>query len=197
VKRSTTRSKLALSPDDLVAAFVGSEWERKGLRHALEAVARVPEWHLLVVGKGDEARYRLLSRQLGVEQRTHFVEPTADTASHYAAADAFVLPSAYETFSMVTYEAAASGLPIIATRVSGVEDVVVDGVNGWFVEPRDLDIARRLRELEAPDLRRSMGDRSRAAVAGFGWDSAVVSYLGLYRELGRRDQRIDIEAVQC
>jgi UDP-glucose:(heptosyl)LPS alpha-1,3-glucosyltransferase len=197
-RRSTTRGKLALSADDLVALFVGSEWERKGLRHALEAVASARRWHLLVVGRGDESRYRLLSRQLGVGQRTHFVEPTTDTASYYAAADAFVLPSAYETFSMVTYEAAASGLPIIATQVSGIEDVVVDGVNGWFVEPRALDIARRLGELElAPDVRRSMGHRSREAVARFGWDRAVVSYLSLYRELGRRDESIDFEAVQC
>ncbi len=87
---------------------------------------------------------------------------------------------------------------MIATRVSGVEDVVVDGFNGWFVEPRGLDIARRLRELEAkPGLRRSMGQRSREAAAGFGWDRAVGGYLDLYSELGGRQERLDMEAVQC
>jgi UDP-glucose:(heptosyl)LPS alpha-1,3-glucosyltransferase len=196
--RTAVRRQLSLSPDDLVAVFVGSEWERKGLRHALEAVASVPAWHLLVVGKGDESRYRMLSGELGIEQRVHFVKPTADTASYYAAADVFVLPSAYETFSLVTYEAAASGLPVIATKVSGVEDVVVDGFNGWFVEPRGLDIARRLRELEAkPGLRRSMGQRSREAAAGFGWDRAVGGYLDLYSELGSRQERLDMEVVPC
>ncbi len=183
--RLAARRRLGLSTEDLVALFVGSEWEGKGLLHALDAVARAPYWHLVVVGRGDEARYRALSRQLGVERLAHFVGLTADTPSYYAMADAFVLPSAYETFSLVTYEAAASGLPLLATRVSGVEDVVRDGVNGWFVEPRAEAIARRLRQLEAdPDLRRSMGRSSREAARDFGWDRAVAAYCELYCAVG-------------
>jgi glycosyltransferase involved in cell wall biosynthesis len=183
--RLAARRRLGLSSEDLVALFVGSEWEGKGLLHALDAVARAPYWHLVVVGRGDEARYRALSRQLGVERRAHFVGLTADTPSYYAMADAFVLPSAYETFSLVTYEAAASGLPLLATRVSGVEDLLRDGVNGWFVRSRAEEIARRLRRLEAdPDLRRSMGRSSREAALDFGWDRAVAAYSELYRALG-------------
>jgi glycosyltransferase involved in cell wall biosynthesis len=184
-RRLAARRRLGLSTEDLVAVFVGSEWEGKGLLHALGGVARAPYWHLVVVGRGDEVRYRRLSRELGVERRTHFVGLTADTPSYYATGDAFLLPSAYETFSLVTYEAAAAGLPVLATRVSGVEDLVQDGLNGWFIEPRAQDIARRLRQLEAdPDLRRAMGRSSREAAQDFGWERAVAAYRELYRSLG-------------
>ena len=198
VRRAEVRRALGLAPGDLVALFVGSEWERKGLRASLEGVADAPPWHLVVVGAGDQERYRGLSRRLGAEERTRFVAPTADTAAYYAGADAFVLPSAYETFSLVTYEAAASGLPLLATRVSGVEDLLVDGVNGWFLEPRASDISARLRELEAaPRLRRSMGRRSRAAAEGFGWSRAVAAYAELYRALAPRPERLGAEAASC
>jgi UDP-glucose:(heptosyl)LPS alpha-1,3-glucosyltransferase len=196
--RFAARRRLGLSTEDLVALFVGSEWEGKGLVHALEGVARAPYWHLVVVGRGDETRYRKLSRQFGVGRRTHFVGLTADTPSYYAMADAFVLPSAYETFSLVTYEAAASGLPLLATRVSGVEDLVSDGVNGWFIQPRAHDISRRLLQLDADaDLRRSMGRRSREAAEAYGWDRAVAAYCDLYRSLGAGGgQRPDREAPE-
>jgi glycosyltransferase involved in cell wall biosynthesis len=202
-RRLDVRGRLGLSSDDLVALFVGSEWTGKGLRHALEAVALTPAWHLVVVGRGDEARYRRLSRQLGADSRVHFVGLTPDTAPHYAMADAFVLPSAYETFSLVTYEAAASGLPILATRVSGVEDIVGDGLNGWFVEPSAGDISRRLEELGADaGLRRSMGRRSREAASAFGWERAVAAYVELYHSLGAAEPAAhrgaaEIEAVPC
>jgi glycosyltransferase involved in cell wall biosynthesis len=92
--------------------------------------------------------------------------------------------------------------------VSGVEDVVHDGVNGWFVEPRAEEITRRLRQLEAdPDLRRSMGRSSREAARDFGWDRAVAAYSELYRALGngqnasRQDasgpDASEMEAAQC
>lgn len=183
--RLAARRRLGLSTEDLVVLFVGSEWEGKGLVQALEGVAGATYWHLVVVGRGDEARYRRLSRQFGVERRTHFVGLTADTPSYYATADAFVLPSAYETFSLVTYEAAAAGLPLLATRVSGVEDLVVDGLNGWFIQPGAEDISRRLLQLEAdPELRRSMGRRAREAAEAFGWERAVAAYRELYVSLG-------------
>ena len=194
--RLTTRGRLGLAPKELVALFVGSEWEGKGLRHALGALAEASEWTLVVVGKGDEVRYRRLSHHLGVENRTRFVGPTTNTAPYYAMADAFVLPTAYETFSLVTYEAAASGLPLLVTRVSGVEDLLLDGVNGWFIEQHSHDIACRLRQLEAnPDLRSSMARSSREGTRGFGWESSVAAYIKLYRELGaaaQSDPRIEI-----
>jgi glycosyltransferase involved in cell wall biosynthesis len=113
-----------------------------------------------------------------------FTGPTPDPRPFYAAADAFLLPTAYETFSLVTYEAAAAGLPLLVTRVSGVEDLLVDGRNGWFIEPDAERIAGRLGELAGdPERRRSMGDAAREDSARFDWQGVVESYDRLYRSL--------------
>ena len=180
-ERPRLRAGWDLRNEELVALFVGGEWERKGLRFAIEAVAKAPGWHLAVVGAGDEERYRRLAEDLGAGGRVHFEGATAEAAPYYASADAFLLPTAYETFSLVTFEAAASGLPLLVSRVSGVEDVVVEGRNGWLID-RDADvIAGRLHELESKPMRRGMGEAARADSAGFDWRRAVEAYDELYR----------------
>ena len=172
------------APDGrLVALFVGSEWEGKGLRLAIEAVAQSPRWRLVVVGRGDVERYRALAGELGARDRVRFNEPLVDVAPVYRAADAFLLPTAYETFSLVTYEAAASGLPLLVPRVSGVEDLLEDGRNGWFV-PRDAAaIAARLHTLEDENLRIEFGRAAREASLRFSWSAMVDAYVALYGEL--------------
>jgi UDP-glucose:(heptosyl)LPS alpha-1,3-glucosyltransferase len=176
-----------LEADDLVALFVGGEWERKGLRFAIEALGKIPTWHLIVVGDGDVARYRGLAMAAGASERVHFERKTDRTEPYYATADAFLLPTAYETFSLATFEAAAARLPLLVTRVSGVEDLISDGQNGWFIE-RDSDvIAGRLRQLQADEaLRREMGDAARRASLRYGWTPVVEAYTRLYGELDPR-----------
>jgi UDP-glucose:(heptosyl)LPS alpha-1,3-glucosyltransferase len=185
-ERPEERAHPALGPPDgrLVALFVGSEWEGKGLRLAIEAVARSPRWRLVAVGRGDTGRYETIAGELGAADRVRFAGPLVDIAPVYRGADAFLLPTAYETFSLVTYEAAASGLPLLVPRVSGVEDLLVDGEGGWFV-PRDAErIAERLDALaDDPQLRERFGAASRAASMRFSWDAMVEAYVSLYEEL--------------
>jgi UDP-glucose:(heptosyl)LPS alpha-1,3-glucosyltransferase len=105
----------------------------------------------------------------------------------YAAADAFVLPTLYETFCLVAHEAAAAGLPLLVTRVSGVEDLIVDGENGWFITRDPDDVARRLGLLhDDPEGARRMGELARRASERYGWDNAVKSHLELYARLKSR-----------
>jgi len=179
--RLEVRGAHGLSESDLVVLFVGGDWDWKGLRLAIQAVAALEACHLLVVGSGDVERYRNVARTLQCEDRIHFAGLRADAARYYAAADVFLLPSAYETFSLVTYEAAASGLPLLVTRVSGVEEILTDGENGWFIE-RDPDvIIRRLEALQSyPKMRLRMGERSRQAVAQYSWPNVVCDYVSLY-----------------
>jgi UDP-glucose:(heptosyl)LPS alpha-1,3-glucosyltransferase len=87
-----------------------------------------------------------------------------DVERVYAACDAFVLPTAYETFSLVTYEAAAAGVPIVATRVSGIEDLLRDGENGVEITRDAASIAAALRRLDDPAERERMGAAGRATV---------------------------------
>ncbi|HVW45561.1 MAG TPA: glycosyltransferase family 4 protein [Solirubrobacterales bacterium] len=164
--------------------FVGGDWERKGLPILIAALAACPGAELDVVGAGDVEGHRRLARRHGVEARVHFRGTAADTAPAYRAADVFALPTAYESFSLVTYEAAASGLPLLATRVNGIEDLLRDGVNGWFVERSATDVAARLRTLRAdPARRREMGAAARRDSLGFSWRRVVEAYRALYTEI--------------
>jgi UDP-glucose:(heptosyl)LPS alpha-1,3-glucosyltransferase len=182
--RHSLRRALGLSDRELVVLFVGSEWGRKGLAPLVEALAHAPSWQLVVVGKGDTHHYRAMISRLGLTARVLFIGEVRDTAPYYAAADAFALPSSYETFSLATYEAGASGLPLLATRVSGIEDLLVDGYNGWFIDRRPTEIARRLEQLAGDGaLRGAMGERSRAAALGFGWERVPGAYADLYRSV--------------
>jgi UDP-glucose:(heptosyl)LPS alpha-1,3-glucosyltransferase len=182
--RRRVRARLGVAAEVRLALFVGGDWERKGLRHVLDALTQAPGWQLAVAGDGDAEALLTWARRIGIAERLHVLGPSGDLPPLYAAADAFVLPTAYETFSLVTYEAAASGLPLLVTRVHGVEDVLEHGRNGWFVTPDGREIAGRLRELQAdPALAGRMGDAARAAAAAFSWEAMVERYLQLYDEL--------------
>jgi UDP-glucose:(heptosyl)LPS alpha-1,3-glucosyltransferase len=183
--RARIRRSLGLAPSRPTAVFVGSEWEGKGLRFAIDAIGLRPEWDLLVVGKGDRARYEKLAASHGAGDRVRFVPPTREILSLYQAADAFVLPSEYESFSLVAHEAAACGLPVLATRVSGVEDLIEDGVNGWFIRQQGSEIAKRLDILVDPDLRSSMGAAARETSRRYSWEAMVHAYAELYENVAR------------
>lgn len=182
--RQRVRARLGLAGETRLALFVGGDWERKGLRHLLDALPQAPGWRLAVAGDGDAEALLTRAGRAGIADRVHVLGASGDLPPLYAAADAFVLPTAYETFSLVTYEAAAAGLPLLVTRVHGVEDVLEHGRNGWFISQDGAGIAGRLRELEAdPALAGRMGEAARTAAAAFSWDAMVERYLQLYDEL--------------
>jgi UDP-glucose:(heptosyl)LPS alpha-1,3-glucosyltransferase len=179
------RERLGIAEGRLVVAFVGSEWERKGLKSAIQALASAPEWDLVVAGGGDERGYRRLADAIGVGGAVHWLGVVKDVQTVYRLADAFVLPSSYETFSLVTFEAAASGLPILATPVNGVEELIEHGRNGFLIAPESQVIASHLRALGAdPDLRARLGEAARRSAQGFSWASMVSGHEQLYARLG-------------
>ena len=184
VERAKVRERLGIAAGDLVALFVGGDWERKGLRFAIEGVAAAEGWRLVVVGAGDEARHRALARDAGAADRVDFVGVTAQPEGYYASADAFLLPTAYEAFPLVALEAAAAGLPLLAARVSGVEELLEEGRNGWYV-PRDgAAITQRLGLLrDDPARRAAFGNAARESSARYTWDGVVDAYVELYAAL--------------
>ena len=144
------------------------------------------EWHLAVAGHGDVAAYRQLATASGAADRVHFLGIVRDASDLYHAADAFLLPTAYETFSLVAYEAAASGLPFLATPVSGVEDILLDGVTGFRISRDEREIALRLRQLAAtPAVAAQMGVEARRLTAKYTWDAMVDRHRTLYRAARR------------
>jgi glycosyltransferase involved in cell wall biosynthesis len=186
VEAAAMRARLAIGEGELVAAFVGSEWERKGLEPLIRASAAAGGWDVVVAGDGHQARYQALADSLGVGGRVHWLGLTDDVQLVYELADAFVLPTSYETFSLVTFEAAASGLPILATPVSGVRELIEDGVNGFLITRAPELIARRLSELAAdPQLRERLGSQARESALRFSWEAMVAGYEDVYRGLAR------------
>jgi glycosyltransferase involved in cell wall biosynthesis len=184
------RAELGLAPGRLLASFVGSEWERKGLEHAIGALARAPEWDLLVAGAGDGERYRSLAASLGVGEAVHMIGVTRDVPLVLAASDALVFPSSYEAFPLVVLEAAASGLPILTTPLNGVTELIEDGRSGFLVEQTPASIAARLRELAADRaLRETMGAAVRTSVMDFSWARMVQRHHELYQSLARERGR--------
>lgn len=117
---------------------------RKGVADLLQALAGITtlEYKLTVVGEGPiDADLGRMADDLGVSDRVRFVgyKSAEELDQYYVDADAFVLPTRSEAFANVILEAMAAALPVIATRVGGVAEAVVDGKTGILVEPRQPD----------------------------------------------------------
>lgn len=180
------RQELGIPAARLLAVFVGSEWERKGLEPLIRALAQTRDWDLIVVGEGDRRRYRGLADSLGVGAAVHWLGVSSDMQLIYALADAFVLPTSYESFSLVTFEAAASGLPVLATPVSGIRELIEDGHNGCLIGKDPDAIARDLQRLAAdPGLRRRLGAQARSSALAFDSEKMVAGYRDLYSRLAQ------------
>jgi glycosyltransferase involved in cell wall biosynthesis len=121
------------------------------------------------LGDGPErTRLEALARERGVADRIAFAGFVRDPRRHYAAFDMIALPSHNEGFPMALLEALLEGVPVVATRAGGVEDLVVDGEDGYLCRPGDAAaFADRLICLaDDPERARAMGARARARLAG-------------------------------
>src|SRR2546427_963317 len=141
------RAELTLAENRSVALFVGSEWERKGLEPVIRALALAPEWQLVVAGSGDRARYERIAQSLGVADAVRWAGLRDDVEVLYELADVLVFPTSYEAFPLVALEAAASGVPLLVTPVSGVRELVRDGEAGFLITREPGVIANRLKQL--------------------------------------------------
>jgi UDP-glucose:(heptosyl)LPS alpha-1,3-glucosyltransferase len=178
------RDSLKIGEDRLVAVFVGSEWERKGLGPAIQALALAPDWTLVVAGGGERGRYQELADSLDVSGAVRWLGVTPDVQLVYQLADAFLMPSKYEAFSIATLEAAASGLPMLVTPVNGARELIEDGHNGFLVTREPDQIAARLKQLGAdPGLRARLGAAARQSALEFGRERMVDSHQELYLRL--------------
>ena len=190
MSRAEMRGALGIPEDARVAGTIARLTEQKGHRYLFEALASqrsLADVHLLVVG-GGEQRDALVNdvEQKGLSARVHFLGPRRDLGNLLAAMDLFVLASLWEGLPLSMVLAMGAGVPIVATRVAGIPEVVADGRTGLLVPPRDanalgLALARLLGD---PDLHRRFGDEARAAVLPrFGVDRYVESVASLYDRL--------------
>ena len=188
VGRERTRTAEGLAPDALLLLSLANLFERKGLDVLLRALARLPErpW-LWIAGDGPErGALERLAGDLGVSPHVRFLGARNDAADLLAACDVFVLPSRLEGLGVAALEAMAAARPVVASRVGGLAEAVVEGRTGLLVAPDDPPaLAAALeRVLEDAELRAALGAAGPGRLAeGFLAEQMVESYESLYREV--------------
>lgn len=166
--RSETRARYGIPADAPLFLYVGSGFERKGLRALLTAIARLEQaCHLLVVGRDKkEQAYRQLAGNLGLAGRVHFAGGQKDTRPFYGAADAFVLPTLYDPFPNTVLEAFASGLPVVTSSKSGAAELIRNGDNGYVCDALDVEqLAAALNRLLSPSHRHQLATAALETIA--------------------------------
>jgi glycosyltransferase involved in cell wall biosynthesis len=173
-----------------LAGIIARLTEQKAHRHLFDAIAGRPELatlHLLVIGDG-ELREELRAQvdRLGLAARVHFLGARRDLGDLLAAIDLFVMPSLWEGLPLSMVLAMGAGLPVVATRVAGIPEVVENGVTGLLVPPADVPAlgAALARLVSDQQLRETLGAAAAAFVRPrFGVDGYLAAVTGLYDRL--------------
>jgi D-inositol-3-phosphate glycosyltransferase len=199
MSQATAKDLLELPPDPMLL-YVGRLEPIKGLETLLDAMARLGGAARLYIVGGDSDEpdpgraawghaLQLRSRvaALGLEDRVRFLgpQPQRRLRFFYAAADATVMPSYYESFGMVALEAMACGSPVVASRVGGLTTTVKDGVTGYLVPEGDpAALAGRLGLLlHDPETRARLGQHAVRWAADHRWPCVAEAVCRLYSEL--------------
>jgi len=194
------RARAGAGPHDVLLVAVGRLEENKGFHVLIDALARLAgatgapdlhpnSWRLVLLGDGSQrGRLERAAAAAGLAGRILLPGRVSDADLHawYRAADLFVHPSLYEGSSIVTLEAMAHRLPVVATRAGGLPDKVRPGLNGWLVEPGDASaLSDALADaLGARARLRAMGEAGRAIIDHeFGWSAVADRVLAVYDAL--------------
>lgn len=177
--RKDVRESLKISEDSKVLLFVGSGFERKGLRTFIKALPLIKDHNFMaiIIGKGDTDRYRAMAKRLGVLNHILFLGIQKEIEMFYASADLFVLPTLYDPFSNATLEAMASGLPVITTKNNGAAELIENGQEGFVMEA--LFNSEELAEKINPCLNdhEFMGKMARKKAEGFPIEEAAEKFI--------------------
>ena len=190
--RAEIRGRYGIGATDILLLFVGMNFEVKGLDTIIAALAKAriarPEANirLLVVGRGDDGKYRKMARSLGIAEAVTFAGTQVEGLErYYRAADIFIMLSAFDTFGMVVLEAMAAGLPVIVSSNVGAKDLVEEGRNGYILPtPQDAEAAAvRMAGLADAALRSEMGAAASQTAAKHDWEKLAETMAGLYQEV--------------
>jgi glycosyltransferase involved in cell wall biosynthesis len=181
------RTALALSSDQMLIGTVARLDPVKRLDVLLQAMKSLRDVYAVIVGDGPErTRLETMSGRSELAGRVHFAGQQDDVQAWLAAMDMFVLSSDWEGMPNAMLEAMAARLPVVATAVGGTPEVVVDGVTGLLVPPRDpAALAEAItRLLRDPQLRQQMGQAGQERVkAQFNIATTIRRTEALYQQL--------------
>ncbi len=184
-----------------MALFVGDiRTTRKNLDAVLKSMQALPTLHLAVAGKVEGSPYPLMTAELGIQSRVHFVGKTNQIPLLMRSADAFVFPSRYEAHPLVLLEALASGLPVLVSANFGASAYIHGGgvVYGDADDIPALEASLR-RLLEDPVKLRQTGEAARKQALTMTWSETARGYLRIYDLLmrARASEETDSAEVQA
>lgn len=194
--RAVTRRSLGIEESEVVVVAVGRPARSKRFDLAISALAesrrRQAPLLLLLIGVGQEPSLVSQREELGLGGVVHLLDgglPATDLSRMIAASDILLSTSDYEGFGLTLIEGMSCGLPIVATAVGGVTDIVLPGKTGYLVEPGSKDaVTDRLVELAADGrLRKQLGAAGRSrAVEVFDVRTTADAFVSEYRRLALR-----------
>ncbi len=191
-EKQALRIKLDL-PETPLVLYVGRFVQRKGINYLLEAWKKVQkevaQARLLLLGDGQTfEEMRRYAEKLSIAETTHFLGHVNNVQEYLQAADIFVLPSIQEGMPNALLEAMASGLPVVATRIGGVVDIIEDGIDGVLVEPADTEgLAEKILQLlKRKDMAETIACNAYQKIKNhYSLDSIAQRYIQLYRSIIR------------
>jgi len=194
---SPLRSELAPNGEKLLVHVSNFRAVKRPV-DCVEILARVraqgANARLIMVGDGPErsaVAYR--AEQLVVKDDVIFVGKQANIADYLGVADVFLLPSELESFGLAALEAQACEVPVIATRIGGIPEVISEGETGYLSDIGDVQKMSEdtLRLLNDEDLRRSFGEKGREfAIQRYGSDKIIPQYISFYEKVLNNSQSL-------
>jgi len=186
----SVKEALGIPRDALVVGTVGRLIPIKGSNFLIEAAGEVikekPETVFVFLGEGElQKQMEERALQLGIRDRVKFLGWRPDVPAIMSTFDVFAFPSLNEGMGKALVEAMALGKPVVASNVSGIRDLVVNGENGFFVPPAQPELlAKRITYLlENPQVRQAFGTAGRRMAGGYSADSMVEKIDQLYLSL--------------
>ena len=201
VRLANLRHHLNIATDDSFVLTIGKFIPRKGFEYLIEAFnhivhqRKITKIKLRIGGRGPlRSKYENMIDQYSLGDYIGFLEyiKDEDIPSYYSEADIFVLPSIVdergdtEGLGVVFLEANACRTPVIGSKVGGILDVIKDGVNGFYVQPKNaLDLAEKIIRLsDEKELRSEMGENGRKLVEEkFNWETLANKIIDVYGSL--------------
>ncbi len=171
--------------------FVGRLEKQKGLEYLIQAARFLKDknyFEIVIVGDGEEAEnLKKTATEFEVECIVKFTGKLSEHAliEEYARCDIFVLPSLWEGLPLTLLEAAAAGLPIIATEVGGIPSVFTNGENAMLVKARDSrELAGKMQELMSDkELQKTLSKSARKLAEKYSWENSAKQLENIYENL--------------
>ncbi len=181
-KKITEKTKLGLNPQLPTVLFVGSGFARKGAFELLEAINRLPNFQLIVVGHDKQlTRIKKRVKSLQLKKRVLVTGPQGDVKPFLAAADIFCLPSLYDPFPNAVLEALCSALPVVVTNAVGIANALIQANAGLICNKESAGIAQAL--LQAWGEREVMSRNALHLSKNYDLAKASQQWLALYNTL--------------